>query len=142
VLQAMRRLLLLVALFLAGCGPAPDGGLRLVTIEGPETGLSLRELPPQALKSIGLPYGLAVVRAGTLAERAGLKVGDVVYGVNHRRVKNLEEFSRLLAQGGGGRLGLLVRRGRSDFYVAVDLAGPREGVPKVPLSPRDTLLRT
>lgn len=138
----MRRLALSLLVFLAACSPAPDGGLRLVTIDNPDTGLALRELPPEVLKSIGLPYGLAVVKAGLLAERAGLKLGDVVYGVNHRTVQNLEEFNRLLAQGGGGRLGLLVRRGRSDFYVAVDLgATPREGVPKSTPS-RDTLLRT
>ena len=139
----MRRLTLLLLAFLAACSPAPDGGLRLVTIDNPDTGLSLRELPPQTLKSIGLPYGLAVVRAGMLAERAGLRIGDVVYGVNHRKVKNLEEFNRLLAQEGGARLGLLVRRGSSDFYVAVDLAGaPRDAVPRGVPSPRDTLLRT
>jgi S1-C subfamily serine protease len=137
----MRLALLLIAL-LTACAPEPHGGLRLVTIDNPETGLSLRELPPQTLKSIGLPYGLAVVKAGVLAERAGLRIGDVVYGVNHRRVKNLEEFNRLLAQEGGRRLGLLVRRGRSDLYVAVDLAGPREDTPKGLTPPRDTLLRT
>ena len=137
----MRRLMLLLLAFLAACSPAPGGGLRLVTIDNPDTGLSLRELPPQTLKSIGLPYGLAVVKAGALAERAGLRIGDVVYGVNQRKVKNLEEFNRLLSQEGGGKLGLLVRRGRSDFYVAVDLAGaPRDAIPKTPA--RDTLLRT
>jgi S1-C subfamily serine protease len=139
----MRSLALVLLVLAAACAPEPDGGLRLVTIDdNPDSGLSLRELPPQALKSIGLPYGLAVVKAGAIAERAGLKVGDVVYGVNHRTVNNLEEFNRLLAQEAGGRLGLLVRRGRSDFYVAVDLAGPRERAPKGPAPPRDTLLRT
>jgi S1-C subfamily serine protease len=139
----MRYLPLLLLAFLAGCSPAPDGGLRLVTIDNPDTGLSLRELPPQTLKSIGLPYGLAVVRAGTLAERAGLRLGDVVYGINHRKVKSLEEFNRLLAQEVGGRLGLLVRRGGSDFYVAVDLGGsPRDAMPRGMPPPRDTLLRT
>ncbi|HZO02506.1 MAG TPA: PDZ domain-containing protein [Burkholderiales bacterium] len=141
----MRRLALLVVIFLAACGPAPDGGLRLVTIDSADTGLSLRELPPQTLKSIGLPYGLAVVKTGALAQRAGLRVGDIVYGVNHRKVKSLQEFNRLLAQEGGGRFGLLVRRGRSDFYVGVDLAGPSDSVPKGMPSPRDardTLLRT
>jgi S1-C subfamily serine protease len=139
----MRGLSLLLLVLLAACSPAPDGGLRLVTIDNPDTGLSLRELPPETLKSIDLPYGLAVVKAGVLAERAGLKLGDVVYGVNHRKVKNLEEFNRLLAQEGGSRLGLMVRRGRSDFYVAVDLAAtPRESAPKGMPLPRDTLLRT
>lgn len=137
--------LLLLGFLLWGCNPLPDAtGLRLVTIESADAGLSLRELPPQALKSIGLPYGLAVVRAGGLAERAGLKIGDVVYGINQKKVNNLDEFNRLLAAQGGGRLGLLVRRGGTDFYVAVDLAGaaPRELAPKGLPAPRDTLLRT
>jgi S1-C subfamily serine protease len=137
----MRRLIVVVAVLLAACTPAPEGGLRLATVESPDAGLSLRELPPQVLKSIGLSYGLAVVKAGGLAERAGLKIGDVVYGVNQRQVKNLEEFNRLLAQQ-GGRLALLVRRGRTDFYVAVDLADVPREAPKGAPSSRETLLRT
>jgi len=137
----MRRLALLLLVFLASCTPAPEAGLKLATIDNPDAGLSLRELPPEALKSVGLSYGLAVVKAGGIAERAGLKIGDVVYGVNQRKVKSLEEFNRLLSQQGGSPLGLLVRRGRTDFYVAVDLAGT-PGVPRGLPAPRDTLLRT
>jgi S1-C subfamily serine protease len=142
----MRRYaLLLLGLLLWGCDPVPDTGLRLVTIESADAGLSLRELPPHILKSIGLPFGLAVVKSGGLAERAGLKIGDVVYGINQKKVGNLDEFNRLLAAQSGGRLGLLVRRGGTDFYVAVDLAGagpPRDGTPKGLPLPKDTLLRT
>ena len=138
----MRSFALLLLVFLASCTPAPDAG-KLITIDNPDTGLSLRELPPQTLKAIGLPYGLAVVKAGELAERAGLKIGDIVYGVNQRKLKNLQEFNQLLAQQGGSRLGLLVRRGDRDFYVAVDLGGtPRDGAPKGMPTSRDTLLRT
>jgi S1-C subfamily serine protease len=84
-------------------------------------------------------------QTGGLAERAGLKIGDVVYGINQKKVRNLDEFNRLLAaQRGGGKVGLLVRRGRSDFYVAVDFAGAvsRDGLPKALPGPRETLLRT
>ena len=141
-----RQLLLLPLLFLlllAACDRVPQPTLRVLTIDSPATGLSLRELPPQVLKSIGLPYGLAVVRAGGLAERAGLKVGDVVYGVNQKKVGSMEEFNRLLAaQQSGGRVGFLVRRGAADFYVAVDFVGPGEGIPKGAPPPRETLLRT
>ena len=134
-------IVLLAGILAAGCDPAPDTGLRLVTIESAQSGLSLRELPPHTLKSIGLPFGLAVVKSGGLAERAGLKVGDVIYGVNQNRAKSLEEFNRLLAA--GGREGLLVRRGATDFYVAVDLAeAPRGPVPKGLPPARETLLRT
>jgi S1-C subfamily serine protease len=136
------RGLAVLFLFLASCSPAPEAGLKLVTIDNAETGLSLRELPPETLRSIGLAYGLAVVRTGGLGERAGLKVGDVVYGINQRKVKNFAEFNRLLAQQ-GGRLGLLVRRGLIDLYVPVDLAAAaREGPPKGLPGVRDTLLRT
>src|SRR5918994_965704 len=120
-LQAMRRYaLLLFGFLLAGCNPVADKGLKLVTIENGEAALSLRELPPQTLKSIGLPFGLAVVRAGGVAERAGLKIGDVVYGINQKKVRSLDEFNRLLAARGAGSIGLLVRRGRTDFFVAAD----------------------
>lgn len=139
----MHRLALVVLLFLASCGPAPETGLRLVTIDGPDAGLSLRELPAQTLRSIGLAYGLAVVNTGGMGERAGLKIGDVIYGVNQKKVTSLEDFNRLLSQQSGRRLGLLVRRGRSDFYVAVDLAGGSpHPLPKGMPATRDTLLRT
>lgn len=127
---------------LGACSPAPEADLRLVTIHNAETGFSLRELPPQTLRSLGLPYGLAVVRMGGIAERAGLRIGDVVYGLNHKQVRSLEEFNRLLAQQAGS-IGLLVRRGHSDFYVSMDFAaGAPDRVPKGAPPPRDTLLRT
>ena len=138
----MRGVALLLVACLTSCSPGPDAELRLVTIHNSETGFSLRELPRETLRSLGLPYGLAVVRTGGVAARAGLQIGDVVYGLNHRQVRSLEEFNRLLSQQRSGALGLLVRRGRSDFYVSVDLAGGApHAVPKA-APPRDTLLRT
>jgi S1-C subfamily serine protease len=136
----MRGAALLLLACLTSCSPAPEAELRLVTIHNAETGFSLRELPRETLRSLGLPYGLAVVRTGGVAERAGLRIGDVVYGLNHKQVRSLEEFNRLLVHPAGGRLGLLVRRGRNDFYVLVDLGGGSP--PKGLQPPRDTLLRT
>ena len=136
----MHRCALMLLLLIASCDPVPEASaLKLVTIDSSEAGLSLRELPQQTLRSIGLPFGMAVVRAGVLAERAGLKVGDVVYGIDQKKVESLAEFSRLLAQHGDGKFRLLVRRGRTDFYVAVDFAPSRDALPK---TPRETLLRT
>ena len=123
-------------LALAGCDAA-QSPLREVTIESPAAlGLSLRELPTAALRASGLRYGLAVMRAGTLAERAGLRVGDIIYAVNQQRLRNIEDFTRLVAAQVGGSLSLLVRRGKSDFYVPMDLSGG--GTP----GSKDTLLRT
>jgi S1-C subfamily serine protease len=136
----MRACLVLLAILLAGCEAPPAEKLRLVTLDADAAGLALRELPGTVLQSLGLSYGLAVVQAAGAAERAGLRVGDVVYGVNRTRVRSFEEFSRLVGQRADGRIGLLVRRGRTDFYVAVDLSRPRppEGLPRPPA--RDTLL--
>jgi len=139
-----RYALLVLVLLVSACDPGPRAASgRLTTIDSPEAGLSLQELPATTLKTLGLAFGLAVVRAGGLAERSGLKMGDVIYGINQQKAASLEEFNRLLAQHDGGKLGFLVRRGGSDFYVAVDLAGvpgPRE-MPKGPPS-KETLLRT
>jgi S1-C subfamily serine protease len=132
-----------VLLALAACEAGPPDKLRLVTLAGagPE-GLSLRELPSPALESIGLAYGLAVVHAGTAAERAGLKVGDVVYGIGRQPVRSLEEFSRRLAAHAGTTIGLLVRRGKKDFYVAMELDERGAPAPWPGRPPTDTLLRT
>jgi membrane-associated protease RseP (regulator of RpoE activity) len=141
----------LLAVGLAGClvgCDAPPSQLRQVTIESPEAlGLSLREVPDSALRSMGLPYGLTVVKAGSLAERSGLRIGDVVYGVNEKRLRTIEDFTRLVAEQPGGALGLLVRRGTADFYVPMDLGGvapPRrpDGMPNILPPSKDTLLRT
>jgi len=132
--------LLVLVLAVAACDEGPRSG-KLAIIDSPEAGLSLRELPGPTLKSLGLPFGLAVVRSGGVAERAGLRIGDVIYGINQKKAGSLEEFNKLLAQQDSGSLGFLVRRGGSDFYVAVDpVTTPRE-IPKGPAA-RDTLLRT
>lgn len=122
---------------LAACGVA-EGDPRLVTINSPEgIGLSLRELPAEMLRPIGLSYGMAVVKAGPGAERAGLRIGDVVYGVNQTRAANARELNRLLAQPHDRPLTLLVRRGQTDFYVDLG-SGARS--PAAPAT--DTPLRT
>ncbi len=134
----MRPLALCLSLLLAACSePAP---LRQVTIESPAAlSLSLRELPETALQALGLSYGLYVVKAGALAQRAGLRVGDVVYAVNERRIRDVDDFTRLVAEQPQS-LDFRVRRGGSDLYVPLDLgAGSRRPGPR---PARDTLLRT
>lgn len=150
-MQALLRMraLAFFLLLAAACG-APEEELRLATVDSQEAlGISVRELPKGTLSSIGLAYGLAVVRLGAAAERAGLRLGDVVYGVNQREIRNLEEFSSAIAQPVDGRVGLLVRRGRTDLYVPVEIGARRvpEGKPgdgqRLPRrQPTDTPLRT
>jgi S1-C subfamily serine protease len=136
--------LLIFAAAVAACD-APEEQFRLVTVESQDRlGLSLRELPEATLKSIGLGYGLAVIRLGNAGERAGLRLGDVVYGVNQTRIRNLQEFSRALTQLQDGRLSLLVRRGKADLQVPLEIGvlPPEDGVMRIPHPATDTLLRT
>ena len=143
----MRRLalpLLVLIVAVAACD-APEEHFRLVTVESHDrVGLSLRELPEATLKSIGLAYGLAVIRLGKAGERAGLRVGDVVYGINQTRIRNLQDFSKALAQPQEGLVSLLVRRGRTDLQVPMEIGvlRPEGGMLKVPRPATDTLLRT
>jgi S1-C subfamily serine protease len=140
----MRWLALFLLLALAACD-APDEHFRLVTVESEDSlGLSLRELPQATLSSIGLGYGLAVIKLGAAAERAGLRLGDVVYGVNQTRIGNLQEFSKALALPAEGRVSLLVRRGKTDLYVPMDSGAlrPDGGMLKGPRPTTETLLRT
>jgi hypothetical protein len=140
-----RVLLLPLLLALAGCGDDVEEHFRLVTVESQDAlGMALRELPQATLKSIGLAYGLAVIRLGKAGEQAGLRVGDVVYGVNQTRIQNLQEFSKALSQPNQGRLSLLVRRGKTDLYVRMEAnaLAPDGGMFKGPRLTTDTLLRT
>ena len=140
----MRLPVLLLLVALAACDASEDQ-FRLVTLEGGDSvGLSVRELPKATLSSIGLGYGLGVVKLGAAAERAGLRLGDVIYGVNHSRIYSVEEFSQAIAGPNDGRVGLLVRRGKTDLYVPVELGAARrpEAVPRGVRRPTDTLLRT
>ena len=135
----MKRWLSMLLLVLVGTAcDAPPSQLRQVTIESPpQLGLSLRELPASSLRAMGLSYGLTVVTAGSLAEKAGLRVGDVVYGVNQQRLRTIEDFTRFVAEQRDGRLALQIRRGGVDFYVPMDLSP--DGMPR---PSKDTLLRT
>jgi S1-C subfamily serine protease len=141
----MRWPALLLLLALAACD-APEEHFRLVTVESQDSlGMSLRELPQATLSSIGLGYGLAVIKLGRAGELAGLRIGDVVYGVNQTKIRNLQEFSKALTQPlQEGRLSLLVRRGKTDLQVPMDVGAlrPEGGILKMPRSPTETLLRT
>jgi hypothetical protein len=69
----------------------------------------------------------------------------VVYGVNQTKIRNLQEFSKALTlPPQQGRLSLLVRRGKTDLQVPMDVGAlrPEGGMLKMPRSPTETLLRT
>lgn len=110
-------------------------------------GLKLRELPKNALRVLGLSYGLLVLRVDPPADRSRLQPGDIIVGVNQSPIASLEEFNRLVSVGATA-VALLVRRGSSDLYVPVETGASArvpERTPRVPSPGRpaiDTPLRT
>ena len=138
----MRLLALFVLVVGLGACGQPES-LRVVTVASTakETGLALREVPAAMLRTLKIPYGLAVVKAGEAAERSGLRIGDVVYGVEQKRLASLDDFYKLVAERRGDTLRLLVRREGADLYVPIDLSNGHPGQPGIgPF--KDKLLRT
>jgi len=139
------RAMVLLALLATACSEAPETDLKLVTIESPTAvGLSLRELPPSVLKSVGLSYGLVVVRADGMAGTAGLRMGDVVFEVNQQRLRSVDDFRKAVTPAESSAVRLHVLRGKRDFYVTMDIGGmqPRPDGGRTAPGSRDTLLRT
>lgn len=176
----MNRLALatLLAGLAAGCG-APDSGLRPApravaatqhaihpgapqnSTGVPETvgsiwtplGLQVRQVPPAALKALGVSYGVMVTSVRSPANRSRILPGDVIVGVNQTPVRSLEEFNQLVSEHVAGTVGLLVRRADADLYIALDtgIGNASRGGSSPPLpdesfkrrrSPTDTPLRT
>jgi serine protease Do len=60
------------------------------------------------------------VKAGSAAEEAGLRSGDLITQINRRPVKNLADYNRELAASDKGKSVLfLVRRGQSSLFLAL-----------------------
>jgi S1-C subfamily serine protease len=63
-------------------------------------------------------------RAGTPAERAGLKAGDLITAFDGRPVKNLEDYSVLLFRHKpGDEISVTVRRGEETLELKAVLSG-------------------
>ncbi len=88
-------------------------------------GLTLRELDPREREALGVDYGLLVREvAGGPAAHSALLPGDVIVAVAEQPLHSRDEFDRrVAAQPRGEPLPLLVRRGESALYVAVELGG-------------------
>jgi serine protease Do len=61
-----------------------------------------------------------VADASGPAAAAGVQAGDVILGVNNQPVKSVAQLRRAVAKA-GKHVALLVQRGDSTVYVAVDL---------------------
>jgi S1-C subfamily serine protease len=91
------------------------------------TGLDLSELSPAEARRAGVeaPRGLVAVdqvRKGSLAQRGGLRRGDIVVAVNSAEVDTLKDFQKAIAQARkSGRAVLLVQRGYQLMELALEL---------------------
>jgi serine protease Do len=92
-----------------GGKPAPTAGVQ---------GMTLSELTEAQRKELKVTGGVFVEAVTGVAQRAGIRRGDVIIAVNNEDVKSLEHFRELMAQAEKGRVvALLVRRGPNSIYI-------------------------
>ncbi|NKE70094.1 DegQ family serine endoprotease [Candidatus Manganitrophus noduliformans] len=91
-------------------------------------GAQVRNLTPEAAREMNLPKGLqgvviSRVEAGSLAEEAGLRAGDVILEVNRTAVRNTREYEKALSGLKKEQSALLlVHRGGNTLFVTLDAA--------------------
>jgi serine protease Do len=90
-----------------------------------ELGLSLRDLSPEEVSRFGV-RGVLVesVAPGSLAQRSGLRRGDIILAVNNEPVESLSQFNEKIERAKSEqrtRVLLLIRRGGSNLYVVLYL---------------------
>jgi serine protease Do len=91
----------------------------------PLEGVSVDDLTPQVARQLGLNSnvrGVVVtgVNSDSPAAEAGLQRGDVIMEVNRVSVSNVEAFWRAVNNAGRNSLLLLINRGGSNLYIAIE----------------------
>ena len=96
-----------------------DGGKASATTRG----LSLSTLDDEARKELGFRgKGVRIdgVKAGSAAERSGLRAGDIIIGVGGKRVEDVKSAHRLLEKANSKRpVPLLIYRNGQNIYLAL-----------------------
>ena len=103
-------------------------------VSGSFLGVGVREVDAERAKALKLPaeHGVEITKVdpSSPAEKAGLKVGDVVQSYNGQRVEGTEQFVRMVRETPAGRnaqLGL-VRNGSQQTLTATIAARKSSGV--------------
>jgi len=97
---------------------------------GPDRlGIVVADLTPERARRLGLPptiEGVVVesLAPGGLGQRMGLRPGDVILEVNGQPIHSAREFARTVEQMGDNDLVLLVNRGGSIAYLAIERGSP------------------
>jgi serine protease Do len=90
-----------------------------------ELGLFLRDLSPEEVRRFGVK-GVFVegVAPGSLAQRSGLRRGDIILAVNNEPVESVSQFNEKIERARSEqrtRVLLLIRRGGNNLYVVLYL---------------------
>ncbi|WP_309146168.1 DegQ family serine endoprotease [Nitrosomonas sp. Nm84] len=96
-------------------GKKPDTSNRL--------GLALSEITAEQRKQLEIANGLLVedMQPG-IASRSGIRVGDIILGLNSKDVKSIQQFNELLGQVKSGKnIALLVKRGDMNTFITMKL---------------------
>ncbi|HEX7231896.1 MAG TPA: PDZ domain-containing protein, partial [Candidatus Binatia bacterium] len=119
VLRDKKEIVLTVAV-----GELKDEEVVATAPEKGELGLTVQRLTPQMAESLGLEKSEGVVvtavEAGSAADEAGIRRGDIILEVDRKTVRNLDEYKKAIAGTRKGRGVLfLVRRGDNTLFLAL-----------------------
>jgi len=90
------------------------------TLTAKPLGLTLRELTEAEKKELKLRGGVRVLEVEGVAERAGLREGDVIVQLANTEVSNLQSFEAALERADKSKpINLLMRRGQWTQYVLI-----------------------
>jgi serine protease Do len=107
-------------------GQAPQAPQAPLVLREDELGFELAEITPDMLMRYDLNpslEGVVVVRVqrNSLADEAGLEMGDVIRSVNRRRVQSLQEFEEIVDRLPSDRaLDLRIKRGSRSLTIRLD----------------------
>jgi serine protease Do len=88
-------------------------------------GLALRELSDNEKKQLGINNGLLVegIQQGG-ARRSGMRPNDIILGIDNQDVTTVELFNQVLSKIRKGRnIALLIRRGKTTYFITMKLNG-------------------
>jgi serine protease Do len=123
VLRDKKEIVLNVAV-----GELKDEEVVATAPEKGELGLTVQRLTPQMAESLGLEKSEGVVvtavEAGSVADDAGIRRGDIILEVDRKAIRNLDEYKKAIASVRKGRGVLfLVRRGDNTLFLALKPQG-------------------
>jgi serine protease Do len=105
-----------------------DGLRKRGYVQRMELGIGAQAITPELAAGLGLPRETGVivsdVEPGSPADKAGLRIGDILEALDGRKVDILPDLTSALYREGGARLQLTVLRGGRPLTLAVQTLQP------------------